>query len=47
MYKAHVSLDAFTQKFSDRILWRYLVYTKDLSKDEDIICLPVYMVPFL
>ncbi len=46
-YKAHASLDAFTQKFSDRILWRYLVYTKDLSKDEDIICLPVYVVPFL
>lgn len=46
-YKVHASLDAFTQKFSDRILWRYLVYTKDLSKDEDIICLPVYMVPFL
>lgn len=46
-YKAHASLDVFTQKFSDRILWRYLVYTKDLSKDEDIICLPVYMVPFL
>ena len=46
-YKAHASLDAFTQKFSDRILWRYLVYTKDLAKDEDIMCLPVYMVPFL
>ena len=46
-YKAHASLDAFTQKFSDRILRRYLVYTKDLSKDEDILCLPVYMVPFL
>ncbi len=46
-YKAHASLDAFTQKFSDRILWRYLVYTKDLSKDEDITCLPIYMVPFL
>ncbi len=46
-YKAHASLDVFTQKFSDRILWRYLVYTKDLSKDEDTICLPVYMVPFL
>lgn len=46
-YKAHTSLDAFTEKFSDRILWRYLVYTKDLRKDEDIICLPVYMTPFL
>ena len=31
-YKAHASLDAFTQKFSDKILWRYLVYTKDLLK---------------
>ena len=34
-------------KFSDRILKRYLVYTKDLSKEQDIICIPVYMVPFL
>lgn len=46
-YKTHASLDAFMKKFSDRILWRYLVYTKDLKKDEDIICLPVYMVQFL
>lgn len=46
-YKTHSSLDAFSQKFSDRILQKYLVYTKDLGKDEDIICLPIYMVPFL
>lgn len=46
-YKTHASLDAFSKKFSDRILWRYLVYTKDFKKDEDIICLPVYMVQFL
>lgn len=46
-YKTHTSLDMFMKKFSDRILWRYLVYTKDLKKDEDIICLPVYMVQFL
>lgn len=46
-YKAHKSLDAFTEKFSDRILWRYLIYTKDYSKDADIICLPVYMAQFL
>ena len=26
---------------------KYLVYTKDLAKDPDILCLPVYMVPFL
>lgn len=46
-YKAHASLDAFSKKFSDRILQRYLVYTKDLRKEEDIICLPIYMTPFL
>ena len=46
-YKAHKSLDVFTEKFSDRILKRYLIYTKDMSKDQDIICIPVYMIPFL
>lgn len=42
-YKAHKSLDLFQQKFSARIHRRYLLYTKDLRKEEDIICLPVYM----
>lgn len=46
-YKTHKSLDVFTEKFSDRILQRYLIYTKDMNKIGDIICLPVYMVPFL
>ena len=46
-YKAHKSLDVFTDKYSDRILKRYLIYTKDISKDKDIFCIPVYMVPFL
>jgi hypothetical protein len=46
-YKAHKSLDVFTQKFSERILNRYLIYTKDMRKDTDIFCLPFYMVPFL
>lgn len=46
-YKTHKSLDVFTEKYSGRILKRYLVYTKDLSKDQDIFCIPVYMVPFL
>ena len=46
-YKTHASLDAFTAKYSDRILERYLVYTRDFRKDEDILCLPVYMLPFL
>ncbi len=46
-YKTHASLDAFTVKFSDRILQRYLVYTKDLRKDGDIVCMPIYMAMFL
>lgn len=46
-YKTHASLDAFQNKFSSRILNRYLIYTKDLRKDKDIICLPIYMVSFL
>lgn len=46
-YKTHKSLDVFTEKFSDRILRRYLVYTKDVSKVQDIFCIPVYMTPFL
>lgn len=46
-YKTHKSLDVFTDKYSGRISKRYLVYTKDMSKDQDIFCIPVYMVPFL
>lgn len=46
-YRTHASLDAFTEKFSDRILQRYLIYTKDLRKEKDILCLPAYMTSFL
>ena len=46
-YKTHKSLDEFFKKYSSRILWRYIVYTKDYAKDQDVICLPVYMSPFL
>lgn len=46
-YKTHASLDAFTRKYSARILERYLIYTKDIKRDGDCICMPVYMVPFL
>lgn len=46
-YKTHASLDAFSKKFSDRILDKYLVYTKDFAKDEDIFFLPIYLVQFL
>ncbi|MBQ8039668.1 MAG: ATP-binding protein [Lachnospiraceae bacterium] len=46
-YSTHKSLDAFCQKFSERIGDKYLVYTKDLKKDADILMLPVYMLPFM
>lgn len=46
-YKTHASLDAFKTKFSDRILWNYLIYTKDLRKDGDVILLPVFLTMFL
>ena len=46
-YKKHASLDHFCDKYSDRILKKYLVYTKDYAKDKDVICLPIYMLPFI
>lgn len=46
-YKKHASLDHFCEKFSNRILNKYLVYTKDYDKDKDVICLPIYMTPFI
>ena len=42
-YNSHKSLDRFHEKYSGRILQRYLVYTKDLKKDKDILCIPAYM----
>lgn len=46
-YNTHASLDAFKAKFSSRIRQSYLVYTKDLRKDEDTFLVPVFMTMFL
>ena len=46
-YNSHASLDAFCEKYSHIIERRYLIYTKDLKKDNQTILLPVYMTPFL
>ncbi|MBR1702958.1 MAG: ATP-binding protein [Lachnospiraceae bacterium] len=46
-YKTHKSLDAFCNKFSEQIGNKYLLYTKDVAKEKDILCLPVYMTQFL
>lgn len=46
-YKRHASLDAFCKKYSSRVLQRYIIYTKDLQKDEQTLFLPVYLTQFL
>ena len=43
----HVSLDEFCAKYSSRILKKYIIHTKDFSKDKDIICSPIYTCPFI
>lgn len=46
-YKRHVSLDAFCDKYSSRILNRFLIYTKDMAKEGQVLYVPVYLTPFL
>ena len=46
-YKSHKSLDEFQRKYPSRIQQRYLIYTKDLRKEHDIIYLPIYMTELL
>lgn len=46
-YKAHTSLDEFCKKFSNRISNKYIIYTKDLAKDADMLYIPMYMASLL
>lgn len=46
-YRTHASLDAFCKKYSSRILSPYLIYTKDLDKEQQVELIPVYMTMFL
>lgn len=46
-YRRHTSFDIFCSKFSSRILHKYLIYTKDLRKEEDVLYLPAYLTQFL
>ena len=46
-YLTHKSLDAFSIKYSNRINEMFLIYTKDLKKDGNVTCLPVYMAQYL
>ena len=46
-YNSHKSLDAFCEKYSHVVERRYLIYTKDLKKDQETLLLPVYLTQFL
>ena len=46
-YNKHSSLDKFRAKFKGRIGQSYILYTKDLKREEDILYLPLYMGMFL
>jgi uncharacterized protein len=46
-YKTHKSLDEFCKKYSQHISARFLVYTKDLRKDEQALLVPTCMVMHL
>ncbi len=46
-YQSHKSLDEFHRKYSHRISTQYVLYTKDLRKEGDLIYLPVYMTGLL
>lgn len=46
-YKTHSSLDKFREKFKGKIGQAYVLYTKDLKLEGDILYLPIYMAMFL
>lgn len=46
-YKSHASLDEFCRKYANRINGKYLIYTKDFHKEEDLLYIPVFMTQFL
>lgn len=46
-YKNHASIDAFAKRYASGTGSRYLIYTKDYAREQDLICLPVCMAQFL
>ena len=46
-YKRHASFDEFCKRYSARILHKYIIYTKDLRKEKDLLYLPTYMTQML
>ena len=46
-YKSHPSIDAFSTKFSSRIMREILLYTKDYQKDGSLECVPIMWAQFI
>lgn len=46
-YKSHPSIDAFSAKFSSRIMREILLYTKDYQRDQSLDCLPIMWSLFI
>lgn len=42
-YKTHASMDDFCKKHASRIKDKYIIYTKDVMKEQNLLYLPVYM----
>ncbi|MCD8217240.1 MAG: AAA family ATPase [Clostridiales bacterium] len=42
-YKAHKSFDNFIRKYQAKVQERYIIYTKDLKREGDIVYIPLYM----
>ncbi len=46
-YKAHRSLDVFSERYSSRLGHRVIIYTKDLRWENGVLYIPAYMTPLL
>lgn len=46
-YNKHTSIDRFKDKYKKTIGTRYIIHTKDLKVEDDIVYIPLYMTMFL
>ena len=46
-YRKYESLRTFANKYSSRVGQSYILHTKDLVKEENVLCLPMYMTGLL
>ena len=46
-YKSHKSFDYFREKYQIKMNDRYIIYTKDLSFDGEVMYIPIYMTMLL